>query len=91
MTVNVINPDSTILQQSQEHWMKYLSIVVWKLAPKGVTLTMKDFEEVLRRTGTDEELTLLTHGHYDSIEFKIVTRAEALCIAEHDAKQRGTG
>jgi hypothetical protein len=33
---------------------------------------------------------LLTHGHIDSIEFKLVTRKEADRIIAYDKTQRGT-
>src|SRR5437868_2524520 len=41
MTIDVINPESAILQQLQGYWMKYLAMVIYKLAPNGVTLTIQ--------------------------------------------------
>jgi len=81
----VINPDSTILQQSEGHWQRYLTLVVWKLAKNGVTITNNDIERFI----AEGEQILLTHGHVDSIEFKLITADEARRIAEYDRQQRG--
>lgn len=84
MTVNVINPDAAILQQVQEHWQKLAALIVWKLAPTGVTLTFEDISSF------PPDRVLLTHGHRDSIEFKIVSQADAERLAAHDrATNRG--
>ena len=80
-----LNPDSTILQQSDGHWQKYLMLVLAKLAPEGVTITAQDIEKLAQ-----QERILLTHGHYDSIEFKLVTRAEADRVIAYDKTQKGT-
>ena len=85
MSARVINPDSTIMQQSEGHWQKYLMLVISKLAPAGVTITIRDMEKL-----AGEERVLLTHGHIDSIEFKLVTRAEADRIVAYDKTQKGT-
>jgi hypothetical protein len=79
MTVKVMNPDAAVLQQVQEHWMKICALLVWKLAPNGVTLTEKDIASF------PPDHVLLTHGHRDSFEFKLVTNDEAALIAAHDA------
>ena len=85
MTTKILNPDSTIMQQSEGHWQKYLMLVISKLAPAGVTITVRDMEKL-----AGEERILLTHGHIDSIEFKLVTRAEAERLIAYDKTQRGT-
>ena len=84
MNTKVLNPDSTIIQQSEGHWQKYLMLVISKLAPDGVTVTVQDMEKFAQ-----QERILLTHGHVDSIEFKLVTRAEADRIVAYDKAQKG--
>lgn len=85
MTVKILNRDAAVFDQVDGQWMKLLAIVVWKLAPKGVEITTADFESF------PPNGTLLTHGHRESIEFKIVTEDEARRIAAHDAAtNRGT-
>lgn len=85
MTVNIVNPDNAALQQAEGNWMKFCALIVWKLAPKGVHITSADMDRFAAEGGL-----LLTHGHRDSFEFKIVTPVEAVRLAEHDAAtQRG--
>lgn len=79
MTVKVMNPEAAILQQVQEHWMKLAALLVWKLARDGVTLTLDDIQSF------PQDRFLLTHGHRESIEFKLVTKEEAERLAAHDA------
>lgn len=81
-----INPDSTMMQQSKDHWQKYLCLVIWKLAREGVTISVADMVEFANQ----DKNILLTHGHIDSIEFKLVTMAEATRLADYDQKQRGS-
>ena len=85
MNTKVLNPGSTIMQQSEGHWQKYLMLVLSKLAPDGVTITVRDMEKF-----AGEERILLTHGHVDSIEFKLVSRAEADRIVAYDKTRKGT-
>jgi hypothetical protein len=89
MTLNVLNPDSVILGQLEGQWQKLFVMLVWKLArEKGVTLTHKDMA-AYQRDFEAGRAHFLTHGHFDSIEFKIVTAAEAQRLAAYDATQRG--
>lgn len=88
MNVKVVNPGAVVLDQIQEHYQKLLAMVVWKLAPGGVTLSLADIERFAHATEAGDAV-LLTHGHFDSIEFKIVDAASAQRLADHDAKQRG--
>lgn len=85
MNSKVINPDSTILKQSEGHWQKYLMLVLAKLAPGGVTITLKDIEKF-----DQQQRVLLTHGHVDSIEFKLITPADAIRIAAYEKTRKGT-
>lgn len=80
---HVMNPEAAILQQVDGHWQKLAALLVWKLAKTGVTLTEKEISEF------PPDLVLLTHGHKDSIEFKMVTQDEAQRLAEYDAAQAG--
>lgn len=83
---SVLNPDSTMMQQSEGHWMQYLALVLAKLAPGGVTITAAD----MKKMASSGEMIVLTHGHVDSIEFKLVTRAEADRIVAYDKTRKGT-
>ena len=84
-----INPDSVILQQVDGHWQKLAALIVWKCIGRGtVTITVEDMQRL------DDEFApgvpvLLTHGHADSIEFRIVDEAAAKRLAEHDRTLRG--
>lgn len=73
-----------IIDQLEGQWEKIVAALVFKLAKDGVVLTMKDFEEC-----TNSGRALLSHGHFDSIEFKMVTREEAKRLAEFDATKTG--
>lgn len=84
MTTNVINPDAAILQQLDGQWQKIAAILIWKLAPNGVTLTHEDMERF------PPDLALYTHGHKESIDFKMVSMEEAQRLADHD-KQTNRG
>lgn len=86
MHTKVLNPDSTMMQQSEGHWQKYLCLVIWKLAREGVVITSADIIEFANQ----DKNVLLTHGHIESIEFKLVTPAEAERIRNYDRKQKGT-
>lgn len=81
-----LNPDSTMLRQSEGHWQKYLGIVVWKLAREGVTITLDDIKEF----ADQDRNVILVHGHFDSIEFMLVTPADAEQIAAYDKQQKGS-
>lgn len=69
-----------ILDQLEGNWEKIVAALVWKLGKGNVTLTMKDLTEF------PVDRVFLTHGHRDSIEFKLVTEEEAKRIVEHDKK-----
>lgn len=85
MSIEIINPESAVLTQVQEHWMKIAALLVWKLAPNGVVLTDKDIASF------PLDRALLTWGHKDSFEFRLVTQQEAERLAAHDAAtNRGT-
>jgi hypothetical protein len=77
--------DAPVLDQIDEiGWQKFLALIVFKLAPNGVTLTSEDVEQFAR-----EDKVLFSHGLGDRFEFKMVTREEAERIAAHEAGRRG--
>lgn len=91
MSVTVLNPDSTVLQQLQGHWQTIASILVWKLAPgeNGVRVTAADMQAYADAVAKGE-VVLYTHGHKDSIDFRIVTKEAAQRLTAHDrATNRG--
>ena len=87
MTSRKLNPDSTMLQQSDGQWMKYCGLILMKLSPdKPVVITMADITAAMN----GGEKFVLIHGHTDSVEFKMVTREEAERLAAYDATLGGT-
>lgn len=89
MSVEELNPDNPILGQVRDHWEKITALVVWKLArEKGVILSYEDMEQFNKESDTGK-LVLLTWAHKESIELKIVTRADAERIAAYDKTQVG--
>ena len=80
-----LNPDNAALTQTREHWQKLFTLLLWKLAPAGVTITLADILEFERQQKIRERM-LLTYGHWESFEFKLVTVAEGNRLAEYDAQ-----
>lgn len=89
MTTKVLNPDSKILQQSEGQWQKLLMLVVWKLAPQGVEITAEDMQKCMQEHAAGGGPALLTHGHENSIEYRVITFAEAERLAKLDGKPGG--
>lgn len=84
-----INPDSTILQQTDGHWQKLAAFIIWKLAGAApVRITAADMESMAAAFAPGIPV-ILTHGHSDSIEFSIVTEEAAQRLAAHDKNMRG--
>ena len=88
----VINPQSAMIQQSEGMWQKYLALVIFKLTVitkinpmKSVVVSAKEME----RFDKYHAQCLLTHGHHDSIEFKLVDEVTAKRLAEYDATRAG--
>lgn len=78
-----VNPDNESLRQLREYWQKITAMLVWKLAPDGVTITAADMV-AFQQDGR----FLLAHGHHDSFEFRMVTREEGdRLAAEYAASQ----
>ena len=75
-----------ILDQTREHWQKLAALVLWKVTQgkSSVTLTAADMKAFM-----DSELIFVTHGHYDSIEFKLVTPEQARALVAHNETMKG--
>lgn len=87
---NVINPDSTILQQVDGHWQKLAALIVWKCVRRGtVTITLEDMQR-LEAEFAPGKSNLLLHGHADYLEFRLVDDESAKRLAEHDRNLKGT-
>lgn len=83
----IINPENTTLQLLDGHWQKICAMLVWKFAKDGTAVTAAEIEQMNREN--PQGLTLLAHGHYDNIEFKLVSQADAMRMAAWDAQQKG--
>lgn len=79
MTVTKLN-DAPVLDQIEElGYMKFMALLVHKLAPNGVTITAEDIARF------PPNGVLFSHGHHDGFEFRIVTQEAAERIAAHHA------
>lgn len=78
--------DAAILDQTREHWQKLAALILWKLTQgkSSVVITSADIQAF-----ADSQLILLTQGHYDSIEFGLVTPERASAIVAHNDTQKG--
>ncbi len=75
----ILNPESTVMQQSQGMWQKYLALVLFKLSPnKSIDISIKDME----RFEKFHAQNILAHGHAESIEFSLVDDATAKRLAK---------
>jgi len=89
MKNNILNPDSAMMQQVDGHWQKIAALMLAQyLKDTGRTCLMittpavEDFD-------TREDNVLLTHGHYDSMEFRLVTPSAASELVAYDAAVSG--
>lgn len=78
----VVNDDRPlILQQLDGHWQKLCAAVIYKLSRGSpVIITNRDLEELIEFMQTHQ---LLTWGHKDSIELRLVTPERAKALSEH--------
>ena len=82
---DILNPDSTILGQLDEHWQKLAALIIFKLVGHDpVIITTEDMERFNAEFESGDGGRLLTHGHYDAIEFRIVGEEAAERLAAHD-------
>lgn len=84
MTVEKLNPDNTMVQQSDGLYAKYLALVVAKLAPNGVRITVDDIHNF-----ADSGKVLAMIGENDAFSFKLVSPDEAQKLIEHDKGRCG--
>jgi hypothetical protein len=81
---------AVILDQLQDHWQKMAALIVWKCAKKGtIKITQKDIEGFSKAFPPGMPV-LLTHGHIDSIDFKLVSEEEAKVLVAHNETLKGT-
>lgn len=73
-----------IISKMEGHWQKLCALVINKLAPGGVTITVDDMKAF------PENHHLLTHGKMDGIELKIVSPEQAAAIHEYNQTQKGS-
>lgn len=86
---NAINPDSTVLQQTEGHWQKLATLILWKCVRReSVTITAEDIQRFEAEFAPGIPV-LLTYGHQDSLEFRIVDEESAKRLAEHDHNLKG--
>ncbi len=82
--------DAVVLDQLRDHWQKVVALLVFKLVPKGESVTITA-EDMLRYEAAfvRGEAFLLTHGHKDGFEFRMVDKASADRLMAHEQTQRG--
>lgn len=71
------------VSQLQGRWMKMALVLMWKLAPDGLTLTDLD------RSAVPADKTLLIRGYRDDVHCRFVPRTEAAAIAKSAAEHEG--
>lgn len=75
--------DRVGVSELQGRWMKLATVLLWKLARDGLTLSPRDFEAV------PAHLQLLAEGHADCIEYRFLPHAQAAAIARREADNEG--
>lgn len=84
--------DAAVLDQVDGQYEKFLMLVLRKYLPEGVVLTLADITAAADEQAGPDPLVLFTHGHKESIEFKVIRMSDARRITEHDkATNRGQG
>lgn len=83
---NEVN-DAPVLDQVRDHWQKLAALIVWKTTygKRSITISQQDIIEFEK-----SDRLLLTHGHSNAIEFKLITQEEAQRIQAHQAQMKGT-
>lgn len=82
----VMNPESTIMKQTEGYWQNLAALLLYKLSKTEEVKIFSDDIIQFQQSG----LALLTHGHHDSIGFKLVTHEEAARLAQYDAERRAS-
>lgn len=85
-----ITPDSLMLRQVDGQWQKLCGLLLWKLAgrDKAVTVAAADIK-AMHEAFEPGQATILVHGHTDSIEFKLISEADAHRLAIDEARKAG--
>lgn len=78
--------EAAILDQIREHWQKFAALILWKATQgkSSIVISSADIEAF-----ASSGLMLLTHGHHDSIEFRLVTPAQAQVLVAHNETMKG--
>jgi hypothetical protein len=85
MNPKIVNPESVVLQQVEGHWQKLAALILYKAVRLGtIKVTEEDMKAFQAEFPNLGGPCLLTHGHSDSLEFRIVSMADAARVAEHD-------
>lgn len=83
-----INPDSVVLQQVDGQWQKLAALILWKCVGTGkVVITAEDMDAMAENFAPGMPC-VFTHGKAESLEFSLVTEAEATRLAEFDRQIR---
>lgn len=90
MSNNVMNPDSVMMQQAEGQWQKFALLMVAKYMADTGKKSLVIEADFIAETNERSDNVLCTHGHHDSIEFKLVTMAEAQRLVAYDAGMRGS-
>ena len=77
MKVEKMNPESEIIQQMEGQWQKLLMVIAWKAGREGITIGDNDIIGCIAAFEAEGGPVLLTHGHKDSIQLRVVSRKEA--------------
>lgn len=86
----VLNPDNAAAKLLMDQPAKFLALMLYKLKKtESVFITVDDML-AYENAFPGEMAYLMTHGHSDSIEFRIVSESSAHRLAQHDASLGGS-
>ena len=89
MTVKVLNPDSTVLQQVDGQWQKLAILILWKCAGRNVVRITAAEIAALKAEFAPSGPVIFTHGMHDAFEFSLISEDDAKRLVAHDATMRG--
>ena len=73
------NPNHPVVQAARDNWHKIAAFIMWKLELKTISFSIADIDAMSK-----EDLVIVLHDHSDSLEVKLVSRAEGEKLArEH--------
>lgn len=83
------DPRPFIFQQLDGQWQKLAAVMLWKFAKETpLILSTRDFEEFRAWMAVGDK-QFLTWGHVDSIELRLIPRADAERLVAHVEAQGG--